>query len=406
MFADVVRLYRACGQPSWNGAAFAYDGPISADIQAAATACSIENFAFGHFEGGVESVGDGTIEFLFRTPANERGRFFANAAAFVQEAKAVSGGSLPLAYYLVGEDYLSGELNVPPRLAQALLLSRLAVLLGRIASHASEEPDGPLRLTFNLPPTAVEAPRAIILTTRITPDCLELPAPDLSKLEALLSPGADSQLHVHEYRQVFRMSVTEVLAALPERDSSPRFDYLVRSWATVLQRDQFNTEIYVSKFSFNKLKSDIAKTELDFAGRVAAVLGDSTGKLLALPLSAAAIAAMLKVATVYEALALLISVIIGGVLILAVAKNQTLAYQRVSAGFELAMSDLVDAERQRPEALSKALVDARAGFKSQADHLVNVTAAVRWLAWAVMLAVAGIAAYRFVPWSSVTSLAS
>lgn len=404
MFANVVRLYRLCGRPIWSAGAFSYEGPASTEIDAAIAACSeAELHRFGGFDGDVERRADGTIEFTFNTPANERGRFFASVDAFVLEAKAVSAGALPDAFYLVDSDYLSGEKDPPPRLAQALQLSRLAALLARVSSYASREPDGPFRLIFNLAGRGVEPPREIGVVTRITSGCLDAPRPCLGKLEALLAPGADAALHVHEHRQLFRLSVTEVLAAHSERDSQSRFEYLVRSWAEVLKRDAFNAEVYVAKFSFEKLKAEIARTELEFSGRLASVLGDSTGKLLALPLSAAAIAAMLKVASIYEALALLVSVIIGSALILAVVHNQLLSYRRVRAGFELAMSDLADAERQRPQALTTALDAAREGFDHQSRHLLAVTRGIRVLAWTVLLVVAAIAAYRFIPWGPLTA---
>src|SRR3546814_6367176 len=71
--------------------------------------------------------------------------------------------------------------------------------------------------------------------------------------------------------------------------------YVCSSDLDVLEKYGFDVDCYISNFSFEKIRLEIAQMELDFSSRLSSVMGDSAGKFLALPLPIAVLAAIYKI---------------------------------------------------------------------------------------------------------------
>ncbi|PPT92785.1 hypothetical protein XaraCFBP7407_19410 [Xanthomonas arboricola pv. arracaciae] len=236
------------------------------------------------------------------------------------------------------------------------------------------------KLLFVLPATGDTGPKTFEIDTRITRPCLQAPKPDISILEALFS-DEEGRLHINEHRQLFRVALTSILAKRHADALEPVFQYLVYSWSDVVMAYELNAECYVQKFSFEKLRGDVARIELDYATRMAAVLGDSSGKMLALPLSIGGLAAVWLAGDVWSASGLCLGMLLVSLLLSGILHNQRLASKRVEAGFNLSISDVQSASGRHPPTLQVAINNAKAGFGEQLAFLRKVHMVVHPLAW-------------------------
>lgn len=378
MFESVVRLYRAAGRPSLEEGTFSYDGPVC-DVSAAIQQCRALEWRFGRFEDGPYE-GDGQVSFTWRLPSNEFGRFYADVYDFVDGSEVLSSGGIPGSYYLVQEDILGGMDEPTVELTAALHLGKLIGGLLKLSLNTVSLTASTKKLLFVLPATGDAGPRTFEIDTRITRACLQAPKPDLSVLEALFS-DEEGRLHINEHKQLFRVALTSVLAKRGVNAIEPAFQYLVYSWSDVVMTYELNAECYIQKFSFEKLRGDVARIELDYATRMAAVLGDSSGKLLALPLSLGGLAGVWLANDVWTATGLCLGMLLVSLLLSGILHNQRLASKRVEAGFNLSISDVQSASGKHPVTLQVAINDAKAGFGEQLAFLRKVHRVVHPLAW-------------------------
>src|SRR3546814_16223603 len=95
----------------------------------------------------------------------------------------------------------------------------------------------------------------------------------------------------------------------------------------------FDVDCYISNFSFEKIRLEIAQMELDFSSRLSSVMGDSAGKFLALPLPIAVLAAIYKIHGIVEAYLLFIGSLVIVMLFSGMFPNQLLTLARINHGF-------------------------------------------------------------------------
>jgi hypothetical protein len=201
-----------------------------------------------------------------------------------------------------------------------------------------------------------------------------------------LTAQDEGRLHINEHRQLFRVSIASVLARRREDSTESAFQFLVYSWAQVLKTYELNADCYVQKFSFEKLRGEVARIELDYATRMAAVLGDGSGKILALPLSLGGLAGVWATNDVFTALGLVFGLVLVSLLLSGLIHNQKLASTRVEAGFKLAMGDVEGGSAKYPDSLEAAIESAKKGFSDQLSFLRRVHNIVHPVAWIPPLA--------------------
>ncbi|SOO08680.1 hypothetical protein [Xanthomonas citri] len=392
MFQSVVRLYRAAGRPSLEEGAFSYEGEASA-VASEIQECLMLDRKLGYFEDGPEE-GGGQASFTWKLSSNEFGRFYADVYDFIEGSEVLSSGGTPENYYLKQEDILGGVDKPTPELASALHLGRLIGGLLKLSLNTVSLSASTKKLLFVLPASGDAGPKTFEIDTRITRACLAAPTPDISILEALF-PEEEGRLHINEHRQLFRVALTSVLAKRQLEAREPVFQYLVYSWSDVVKTYELNAECYVQKFSFEKLRGEVARIELDYATRMSAVLGDSSGKMLALPLSIGGLAAVWLADDVWSASGLCLGMLLVSLLLSGVLHNQRLASKRVEAGFNLSLSDVQSASAKHPPALQTAILDAKKGFGDQLAFLRKVHMVVHPLAWFPTLVALGMVVLRF-----------
>jgi len=163
-----------------------------------------------------------------------------------------------------------------------------------------------------------------------------------------------------------RLAIADILNSVV--GEVERFQYLVKNWGDVLSKYHHNFLAFIHQYSFEKVRKEIATTEIEHATKLSAVLGDISGKLLALPVSLAAII-LLRKANSNEEFAIgfiglaCVSLIFIGILI-----NQWLQVRRLRGSFEVIFSQY-DVSKF-PLKLSKPISNARRNADIQYFTLV------------------------------------
>lgn len=395
MFADVVSLYREAQSPAFDAGRFRYSGVASASLRAVIARCDGLDDTFGHFEDAPEWMGD-RVEFCWLVGDNEHGRFYANVADLVARSQVLSRGQRPQNFYLVEDNYCAGEDEPPEQLSHAYELCELVQLLGSVSLTADlSATTQPRELIFVIPAGEKAPPRTLGLSTRLEPAVLAETRLDLEPLRRLVSDESAHSLHVQELRALFRLAVADTVGRAPA--STNAFTFLVANWPDVLEKYGFDVDCYISNFSFEKIRLEIAQMELDFSSRLGSVMGDSTAKFLALPLPIAVLAAIYKTHGIVEAYLLFIGALAIVMLFSGMIHNQLLQLARIDHGFGVIGDQFSKKAKSYPVSISTRLTEARNGFAKQRSFLFRTLWALRVLAWVPIIAGLALLAWKYCP---------
>lgn len=388
-FRDVVALYRTAGKPQIVGGRFSYAGANTSAIAYAISQVKDLPNGLGRFEEE-PTVEDGELYFSWHLAEHESAHFYNSIDDLIRDSGALSNGTQPTNFYLVDDDFMDGESPSPPVVDVAFRICEMVRLLGKLAF--SHRPDhGRAQLFFILPAGEGKPPRTIELRTQITPEMLSLPEANIQPLRDLLAEKSESSIHVQEHRQLFRLSVADLLSEDPKQPSSLRFLY--EAWPRVLELYAVNADCYVHKFSFEKLRQDIASTSLDFATKLSKVLSDSATKMLALPLSVAAIVAVQSSESQLAATLSVIGSTLLSLLLAGLIHNQLLELKRIRQSFQVVAGPL--GREANDESLKTAIAEAKTHFAAQSSFLWRLLWTARVLAWTPTLGALGLYAWRY-----------
>jgi len=197
-------------------------------------------------------------------------------------------------------------------------------------------------------------------------------------------------VHSAEHKQLFRLAVAEALNQAPR--SASTFEYLIERWADVTGSYSVNADFYVHNFSLDKVRREITSAAVDFSARLTAAMGDSTAKLLALPISAIAAVGISKSDDLLNGLALLVGVLLVGWLLLGALKNQRLQLARVKSAFDVTFQSISEGRSAEAGAL---ISTAKSEFDDQYNFLYGLLRLFRFLAWAPVLVAVFLVFFRF-----------
>lgn len=395
MFADVVSLFREAQRPAFDAGRFRYSGVASASLRAIIARCDNLDDTFGHFEDAPEWTGD-RVEFCWLVGDNEHGRFYTNVADLVARSQALSRGQRPQNFYLVEDDYCAGEDNPPEQLTHAYELCELIQLLGNISLTTDlSATTQPRELIFVIPAGDKAPPRTLSLSTRLESSVLAKKRLDLEPLRRLVSDESAHSLHVQELRALFRLAVADTVGRAPASENA--FTFLAAHWSDVLEKYGFDVDCYISNFSFEKIRLEIAQMELDFSSRLSSVMGDSAAKFLALPLPIALLAAIYKVHGIVEAYLLFVGSLVIVMLFSGVIHNQLLQLARIDHGFGIIVDQFSKKAKSYPTSIAARLAEARKGFANQRSFLLRTLWTLRVLAWVPIVCGLVLLAWKYHP---------
>lgn len=393
MFSHIVALYRAVGTPEIRDGLICYEGPATASIRDALSACTDLPAVYGSLEQGSDE--EGKLDIEFRLPGNENGRFYKNLREFIQRNGALGKGRFPRNVYIQDLNWGDCDGTLPPPIQALQRLCRLIELLAQLAIGVDRDsdPDG-YNLFFAIPPDGDKPPRTFLLPTRVDASLADYPLPHLSLLEEILHPKNENKAHLSERRMIIRMAVASVLEK--NEGESNLLGLVVREWREVLATYRANLQTYVYRFSFDRVRREVAQAEVDYGSKLSGVLGDIAGKMLALPISFAVLIPLHAAKTWFEAVVYLLGLCVVTVVLLLVLHNQRLQVERLLHSFNVIFDEFKTKLRTYPPKLQVLLRVTISQVDRQGNSLFRTFWVLQWLAWlpAVLACTVFIVKYR------------
>lgn len=372
-FKKLIELFRESGQQLGDGG-FSYDGIATTPIfDLLSHFHDSDNHIFVVNVSEKPSQVGARCRFDCPVPQTGRGAFYKNFDQLLKSKKSIYKGEAPKNYYIADPsvDYSDQDVDrdKPP------IIYNLEKCVGFIAElkqfsdkyFDSSDSHG-LDLVFVSPATIDKPAKTIVVNTTFVRGDLDSVNVDGSVLKELSERRDSDVLHLEERRSLMRLAIADVLDAKPENSSA--FSYLLKNWQNILEKYRHNLDVYVNGFSFEKTRKDISKAELDFASSLNSVISDMTGKLLAIPLSFAGVAAFSSEAVfTFRYWILYIGILILCAVMLLVLYNQIGVRKRIQNSFFIIFDQFKNKLENYPDNIKRPLEAARDGVDRQADVL-------------------------------------
>lgn len=361
MFADIISLYRSLGSPQLSpDFSCRYLGPVDQATRDLAQRCTQMGAAFGSVELEPEDNGDVSIE--IQMPRNDNGRVYLTFSDLLRQTPTLAFGALPAHFYVADIDYCSGDQQKPDVIGKLERLAKFIKLLSKLADDRADV-GRTNRLLFILATDAAKVRKTALAEIKMDEAALAFELPHLGLLEQLVAEENASKLHVEERLLIMRSVIAEVLATA-DKDAND-LTFLCENWKTIQQKYRINFQAYIQTFAFDDVRKKIIDAELDYASKVTGVFGDVAGKMLALPVSLAAIAAVsadAKASLFFPGCAGLVLVTI---VIVFVLRNIRAQVTRLQSGLEFVFAPLFEKTKSYPQKLQGVLKQRQAALTSQ-----------------------------------------
>lgn len=202
------------------------------------------------------------------SPSGHRDDFFAFSWPELLSANSRQN-HVPARFYLADSDYLyeSNAGEVPDDIRRYLDTCHLIKFLTAISDHAHDTA-GIRRLVF-LGKEKLELP-------------IEYVFEDVKPLEGLKEFVAEftSDIHTDQKKTIARTVLSEMFA-----DGSPSFSQLLDRFADFRARCIAGYQLYVSEFSFQKIKNEVEKEKLEFTLKLNKIFSEIQSQLLVIPVA-------------------------------------------------------------------------------------------------------------------------
>ncbi|KPA89333.1 hypothetical protein PF66_04185 [Pseudomonas asplenii] len=393
MFSHVVALYRSVGTPEIRHGIFSYEGPANAIIRTALSDCSKLTAAYGSLE--LYRLEGNELEFEFHLPGNENGRFYSGLKEFVQRNGALGKGRFPSNVYIHELAWADCDDVTPPPIQALKQVCRLVELLTQLAVGVDRESDpDAYNLFFALPPDGEKPPRTFLLSTRVGVTLIDHPLSHIGLLEEILHPKNETKAHVSERKLMMCMAVASVIEN--HQEDGNLLSTIVKEWREVLSTYRVNLQTYVYRFSFDRARRELAQAEVDYGSKLSGVLGDIAGKMLALPVSFAALVPLHAAKSWFEAAVYLIGLCVVTMVLLLVLHNQRLQVERLLHSFNVIFDEFKSKLPTYPLKLQSLLQTTIEQVDRQGKSLTSTFQMLQWLAWlpALLACVVVVVKYR------------
>ncbi len=361
----IVALYRAAGLPQLDGSRFAARLPLGAGIHALISRLrNAANSRDGHFEhlsvdgdelfenDDLPAPSQQDVSFEWHLAGQGECRFISNRNGFIETYESLRTGQFPGSFYVVSDDYNHGEDKPQPEwLNRVSQLCELIALLRRLSDYRDENS----RLVYLSDSIA----HSTIIEPVLNDSLLNINELDFEFLRELVASSEANSIHTHEKRVTFRLSLSEYLHQHAD-GAQDSFQHLV------LHLDSFkhvyisNLQTYLSGFTFETKRREVADAQIRFAEQIAKVVGDMTGKMLGVPVALIASFGMVKATGWIEQVVFLVGAFLASLVIFFMARHYHRQHLSIEHSKELVFGGLDTKARMPcyPEELASALGNA------------------------------------------------
>nr|BDD47133.1 hypothetical protein 12 [Saccharospirillaceae bacterium] len=232
----------------------------------------------------------GKFEIKITLPTTGSDRFYHSISEFISiNKKTLSDGNFPSEFFLIDDNYYSGDSEKNTNIERLKNHVRFAFLLSKVADYSGSSKTGIEKLVF-IRSEEGGANKALTIIPNITPELIKLDL-DISDLEAVLESIDEKKGHYVEKRAIFNQSLVDYYAADSE---GVELLSVARDWNAVNKLYRDNLDTYISGFSVHKARKEIAEYEFELNKRYSELASQLHSKVLAVPVSVGAIGFMVR----------------------------------------------------------------------------------------------------------------
>ena len=204
------------------------------------------------------------------------GLLVASFDALFQAPKAVF--EEPPRYFVIDRGYAAGDPVVPEALARYRAVLDVVSILRGAASYVDEVQR---ELVF------IEAEKTTVPVAFKVSDL----RPSVEVQAARLKRIFDEPLHGDEKSQILATAVVQLVRG---QRAAVRFGHLIRNLDLISDEVENGYRLFVSSFSYSKIRDDVETARIDFVGKIHKTIVDIQGQLLGIPVATIVVASQLK----------------------------------------------------------------------------------------------------------------
>lgn len=366
MFDVVIELYRRSGRPPIKNGSFEYSGPSDDYFISIVERAKNLSDKYGYIEVHARDVSH--VDFEFSLPGGGQSAFYRNIDELIERFSRVSKGALPDSFYLIEENWspFDGEPNKDlDRLRDVCCLinwlSKLSISVDDTSSPYYNN------IFFAIPSADGKTPKTFVVKTKITPEMIRFDLRHVKLIEALVDQKHEGKLHIEERKMIFQLSLADVLSQHAVESESLLI--IVKYWDQIVHGYWKNLQSYVHGFSFEKIRVEVANAEVEYSTKLSSSLGDIAGKLLALPVSLAALPYLSKSEDGFQFFIISLGLFMVSVIIFCMIINQWIVISRLRASFDVVFEQLREKISGYPKGLRKVLTKTLSNIDRQSRLL-------------------------------------
>jgi hypothetical protein len=360
----IVELYRLVGKPSVSSGRFSGEVKFDLGLELINSVRANGGARLDDISVDGEDVheGDGLpetgaiIAFEVLLPASSSATFRYNLSELINKAPQISRGDMPDEFYLISEDYYTGDAEVPEKVRALRVICKLIVALKKLAHyHDKKAEHGHLSLVF-VQPDNDGSGSPVVIETSVDESLLQYAKeldPTLVVELATIGPGEDP--HYSARLGVFGVTLSNFITRRPHDVTA--FSYLVQHWSEFVGAYQNDLGTYLSGFAFHKAKKEVAEAEFDIASQLAKVISEISGKLLSIPISLAAVAAIPKAGGILQSTVIVIGLLVAAMIVAGIIENQQRQFRRVKHAKNVVLGAIQGRKNDYPEDLRDSVDD-------------------------------------------------
>lgn len=391
IFESVVELYRFLGNPDFDDINNKFSATVSyehriyellAFLQPYTGWGEIEELVIDgqdiNIDDNIPEQGD-QVELTILIFPNEEHSFFSNIDDFIQKSPMLNKGVLRNAFYLVEEDfYFNGSVeNSLIELHEMEVLKNTCDLisyLSKVAHYSSSSDDDcNHKLVFFA--------RSLSLTidTNINTSFLST---GIKNLKVLMSFTDDNKAITDEnYFERKGIFINTIVDFLEPINRKKQFHFLLSEWNDFLRLYHNNLGVYLSGFSFHKVRMEVAEAETNFADRLSKIMSDMIAKLLGIPISLIATFSMIKLNSLPELLLIFFGVFLTSLIMFLIVRNQNFKFKIICDAKDIIFSPLIKKSVEYQDDLKLLVSNAKDNLDKNQDMLSRYLLFFQILCW-------------------------
>lgn len=384
-FQDIVELYRLCGKPEINGGVFLFDGSINDELSFAVRQLEDNGSDFAEILDSVDY--SDPFRFEVSVSCNSKVQFCESFSDLIGNARTLSKGVPLECVYVKDVDWSSSDNDRCHKYENLVNACTLTRTLCELSDSADTESNPHFNLLYlSLPQKKEGVPDSFQLKTIIVPDVVDLKLKHVRIVEAIKDQVDLGAPNAEERAQILLGAISEVLGEVDAETPPHKFFYcLLCEWDLVLKKYRHNLQIYLKKFSFEKLRQELGQATVEHGQKVGAAFGDIASKLLALPLSVVLLEKVYSSDSHVSKVLFFAGLCLVSIVMASMVQNQKLIFLRLRSAQGLLFTGVQSGKGFFSKEIREFMADSREQAETQERYLESVIRIFQWLAWVPIL---------------------